>query len=54
MGYYLVFLVTPYDLAWYLETTLGRLFLQLWPSFLFAYFLSVNTPETWFVRHPSS
>jgi hypothetical protein len=33
-GYYLVYLTTPVDLKWHLESSLDRLFLQLWPSVL--------------------
>jgi hypothetical protein len=33
-GYYLVYLTTPLDLKWHLESSLDRLLLQLWPSFL--------------------
>lgn len=30
-GYASVYALTPHDLAWHLETSLGRLLLQLWP-----------------------
>jgi len=33
-GYYLVYLTTPVELKVHLETSMDRLFLQLWPSFL--------------------
>jgi hypothetical protein len=33
-GYYWVYLTTPVDLKWHLESSLDRLFLQLWPSVL--------------------
>ncbi|HEY2382247.1 MAG TPA: hypothetical protein VGK48_13800 [Terriglobia bacterium] len=33
-GYYFVYLTTPADLKWHIETSMERLFLQLWPSFL--------------------
>jgi hypothetical protein len=35
VGYGLVYLVTPYDLAWHMSTSAGRLLLQLWPSAVF-------------------
>ncbi|MFH0796999.1 MAG: hypothetical protein V2A65_08100 [Candidatus Omnitrophota bacterium] len=45
IGYFVIYLLTPHDLNWHLGTSLNRLFLQLWPVFLFAYFLVVKTPE---------
>ncbi|MCL5022379.1 MAG: hypothetical protein M1497_03265 [Nitrospirae bacterium] len=44
-GYALFYVITPHDLAFHLDYSLNRLFLQLWPSFLFCFFLSVRTPE---------
>lgn len=44
-GYFVIYLITPHDLYWHLNTSLYRLMLQLWPSLLFAYFLIVKTPE---------
>ncbi len=41
-GYYIVFLLTPYNLSWHLERSLNRLIIQLWPSFVFVYFYSIN------------
>ena len=35
VGYDLVFLLTPQPLSWHLATAGERLFLQLWPSFVF-------------------
>jgi hypothetical protein len=45
MGYFAVYLVTPYNLDWHIESSLQRLLLQLWPSFIFVYFVIVRTPE---------
>ncbi len=45
LGYFFIFIITPFDLAWHLATTLDRLLMQLWPSFIFVFFLSVRTPE---------
>lgn len=42
--YSAVYLVTPNDLAWLLGTSLARLYTQVWPSFLFAFFLVVGRP----------
>ena len=44
-GYVWVYLTTPYDLAWHLDTSFSRLTLHLWPSFVFLFFLLVLTPE---------
>jgi len=48
-GYFMIFLITPNDLIWHLNTALQRLFLQLLPVSLFAFFLGIATPEevTW-------
>jgi hypothetical protein len=39
VGYYCVFIITPYDLDWHLSSSLKRLYIQLWPSVVFIYFL---------------
>ncbi|MCE9625075.1 MAG: hypothetical protein K8R69_06440 [Deltaproteobacteria bacterium] len=44
-GYFMVYLATPHDVDWLLRTSVQRLFLCLWPSLLFAYFLGLRTPE---------
>jgi|SRR5579862_2033534 len=48
-GYFAVYLITPYDIYWHLRFSLTRLFLQLWPSAIFLFFLTVplssNGPE---------
>lgn len=44
-GYYVVYLTTPHDLPWHLETSLDRLMVQLWPAALFTVFLYLRTPE---------
>jgi len=40
-GYSAIYLITPYDLYWHLRFSLSRLFLQLWPSAIFLFFLAV-------------
>jgi hypothetical protein len=42
IGYFAVFLITPYDIHWHLRFSLVRLFLQLWPSALFLSFLALS------------
>jgi hypothetical protein len=44
-GFFLVYLLTPHNLYWHLTTSLNRLLMQLWPSFLFLFFMAVKTPE---------
>ena len=44
VGYYGVYLLTPQDLAWHLETSLVRLLLQLWPLALLWWALAVLSP----------
>jgi hypothetical protein len=43
-GYYCIYLITPYDLTWHLRTSLNRLFIQLWPSGVFVFFVAVASP----------
>jgi hypothetical protein len=43
-GYFFIFILSPHDLSWHLRTAAERLFLQLWPSLLFAYFLLLHPP----------
>lgn len=44
-AYLFVYVVTPHDLEWHVDTSMHRLLLHGWPSLLFAYFLIVKTPE---------
>jgi len=44
-GYFVVYVITPYDIYWHLRFSLGRLFLQLWPATLFLFFLAVTGPQ---------
>ena len=44
VGYAAVYLITPHNLHWRLETSFDRLRMQLWPLALFAFFLWVATP----------
>jgi hypothetical protein len=41
VGYFAVYLITPYDIYWHLRFSLNRLYLQLWPSAIFLLFLLV-------------
>lgn len=44
-GYFAIFVITPYDLRWHLRYSLNRLFLHLWPSALFVFFMLIRTPH---------
>jgi hypothetical protein len=44
-GYFGVYLTTPNPLEAHLHTSLDRLLIQLWPLTLFAFFLTVASPE---------
>src|SRR5579864_1024716 len=41
-GYFAVYVITPNDLYWHLRFSLNRLFLQLWPTVIFLFFLFVS------------
>lgn len=41
-GYFAVYVVTPHELYWHLRFSLNRLFLQLWPTVIFLFFLFVG------------
>jgi len=49
-GYFMTYLITPYELSWHLRFSYDRLVLQLWPSFLLIYFIIVRTPEEAFLN----
>ncbi|MCJ7433636.1 MAG: hypothetical protein MUO77_09130, partial [Anaerolineales bacterium] len=42
LGYLAIYLITPHDLAWQLGTALDRNVLQIFPSFLFLFFISLK------------
>ena len=44
-GYLAAYLTTPYDLQWHISTSMDRLLLQVWPTFVLVFFLSISTPE---------
>ena len=49
-GYFIIYLITPLDLPWHLRTSIWRLFLQIWPTIIFSFFLVVSTPEELFKK----
>ncbi|MGD0015504.1 MAG: hypothetical protein ABSD56_13955, partial [Bryobacteraceae bacterium] len=44
-GYCGVYVITPSDLTWHLQTSLPRLYGQLWPAFLLLVFMLLRQPE---------
>ena len=53
-GYFLIYLITPYDLYWHLRFSLNRLFLQLWPAVIFLFFLRIpSTSVAFLTGNPS-
>lgn len=45
LGYFSVYMITPNDLKWQLQTSLTRLFVQLCPLVLIAVFIAMNAPS---------
>jgi hypothetical protein len=54
LGYAIVYLTTPSELSWHLRYSIDRLFMQLWPTALLAFFLITATPEEAAQRAASS
>ena len=48
-GYFFIYLITPLNLQWHVNTSIWRLFLHLWPTIIFSFFLVVATPEESFI-----
>jgi hypothetical protein len=48
IGYYVFYLISPYDLEWHLSYSLGRLFVHIYPSIVFVVLAASRTPETVF------
>lgn len=44
-GYFMIIIITPHGLEYQIATALDRLWIQLWPSAVFLFFLFVRTPE---------
>jgi hypothetical protein len=49
-GYFMIYLITPLNLQWHIDTSIWRLFLQLWPTIIFSFFLVAATPEELFLK----
>ena len=48
LGYYAVYVITPYDLTWHLTYSIERIFLQVFPLSAFMILIATQTPETIF------
>jgi hypothetical protein len=46
LGYFATYIITPYELAWHLQSSMGRLLMQLWPCLVLAAFVGLRTPES--------
>ena len=44
-GHFMIYLISPFELNYHLMTSLNRLFMQLWPTAVFLFFLTARTPE---------
>ena len=45
IGYFMALVMSPLDLTGHIATSLNRVLLQLWPSFILVFFLVVRTPD---------
>jgi hypothetical protein len=43
--YFFVYVTTPYDLEWHIQTSVGRLYLHVLPMLLLGLFLWLKTPN---------
>lgn len=48
-GFYFIYVITPLELVFHLSTSIHRLFFQLFPSFIFIYFLALK-PRTSLIK----
>jgi hypothetical protein len=45
LGYFVIYLLTPHDLIWHVNTSFERLLLQLFPAFLLLFFYATRSPD---------
>jgi len=45
LGYFVIYLITPLDLVWQINSSLERLLLQLFPSAVFLFFYATRSPD---------
>ncbi len=48
MGYYFIYLISPYDLEWHVSFSLNRLFVHIYPALVFVILITSQPPETVF------
>jgi hypothetical protein len=48
IGYYIFYLISPYDLEWHIAYSLARLFIHVYPAAVFVALAATQTPETAF------
>ena len=53
-GYYGIYLTTAHPLDWHLGTSIRRVLLQLWPSFIFTFFLAMPSWEPAMIQETSA
>jgi len=53
-GYFFTYVVTPLELTWHVGTSMGRLYMQLWPSVVFLSLAAFRTAEETaiVIQHP--
>jgi len=44
-GYLFAYMITPYDLRWHIGSSIRRLYIQLWPAWVFLFFYGIKGPE---------
>jgi len=44
-GYFMIYVITPHDLKWHIDTSIDRLMIQLLPMIVFGSFLYLKTPN---------
>jgi hypothetical protein len=44
-GYFFLFLISPYNLKWHLNSSLYRLVIHVWPSFVYLFFLCAKEAD---------
>ncbi len=54
LGYYGIYLITPYDLTWHLSYSVTRIFLQVFPMVSFLILCASRPPESIFGSIPAS
>lgn len=47
LAYFVIYLVTPYDLAWHLSTSVTRLFLHVYPALIYLVLRSLGNAKKW-------